>query len=62
MTFLERFLLFEELLHLNKYYLECIRSPELVAPYLCPSKGHKHDASIQSSINVVDTFLRMFHV
>ena len=28
-------------------------------PYLCPSEGHQHGVSIQSSINSGETFLRL---
>ena len=30
-------------------------SVTLRSPYLCPSEGHKHGVSIQSSINLGDT-------
>ena len=29
----------------------------LRSPYLCPSEGHKHGVSIQSSLNLGDTLL-----
>ena len=34
-------------------------SVTLRPPYLCPSKGHKHGVSIQSSINLGDTLLQI---
>ena len=32
-------------------------SVTLRPPYLCPSEGHKHGVSIQSSLNLGDTLL-----
>ena len=36
--------------------------PPLGDPHWCPSEGHQHDVSIQSSIKLGETFLQITHV